>query len=683
MVWFTGKGAAALILAAMLAACKAAPAAETGADWASYDGPTAQHYSPLDQIREDNVGRLGLAWYYDIDVGGSSMTAPVAADGVLYFAAGRSQVHAMDAATGKLLWKYDPNVGELAGDRMRPAWGSRGIAYAKGRVFVGTMDGRLIALDARTGRELWTAMTVEKGDGRYITGAPWVFGNKVVIGHGGADFAMVRGYVTAYDQATGTQAWRFYTVPGDPAKGFENKAMERAAKTWTGQWWKHGGGGTVWNAMAYDPRFNRLYIGTGNGSPWNQKLRSPGGGDNLYLCSIIALDADTGEYVWHYQVNPGETWDYNAAMDIELADLPIGGKLRPVILHAPKNGFFYVIDRETGKLLSAEPFARQNWAVRIDLATGRPIERPEARYPGGKPAIVYPSPIGAHPLEAMSFNPRTGLVYMPTEDRGAVFIDPPSLKDWTPRDGQRINTGLGVPPMGLKPDAPSSALLAWNPVTQKPAWKIPGDRPQGIGGTATTAGNLVLFGRGNGQFTIVSATTGKQLWAFDAQTAVLAQPITYLAGGRQYISVIAGSRLRTVEGSGAVWDYRTQKWRMLTFALDGKGNLPKPVGQVAPLVTEPGFTVDPARAALGATVFAQRCRVCHGPAVISGGAAPELRRSTVVADPAAFASVLHDGLLVARGMPQFPELTTDELAGLRHYIRQRARETSSTTQANE
>ncbi|OYW86157.1 MAG: hypothetical protein B7Z20_07830, partial [Sphingobium sp. 32-64-5] len=301
---------------------------QDGTDWPLYGRTfSANHYSPLSDINSDTISRLNLAWSLDLDDGGSLYTSPVAVDGVLYFTQGYSVIHAVDAQTGKLLWKYDPEVWKVAGKKMRTAWGSRGIAYWDGALYAGTLDGRLIAVDAKTGKLLWSTQTTEgPDDGRYITGAPWIFKGKVVIGHGGADFDLVRGYVTAYDARNGRQLWRFYTVPGDPAKGFEDPALERAAKTWTGQWWKYGGGGTVWNAMAYDPQFNRLYIGTGNGAPWNRKIRSPGGGDNLYLSSIVALDADTGKYVWHYQVDPGETWDYNAAMDIELATLKIDGK---------------------------------------------------------------------------------------------------------------------------------------------------------------------------------------------------------------------------------------------------------------------------------------------------------------------------------------------------------------------
>jgi quinohemoprotein ethanol dehydrogenase len=669
----------AFMLAALfvLPACNVAgtgPA--SGDDWPDYDGPAADHYSPLAEINDGNANRLGLAWHHDIDVGGQSLTAPVAVDGMLYFAAGASHVFALDAATGRQLWEWDSGAREKAGVTLRGAWGSRGIAWANGRVFTGTLDGRLVALDAKTGKVAWEAQTTTPGDQRYITGAPWVYGNKVVIGHGGADYAPVRGYVTAYDQASGKQAWRFWTVPGDPAKGFENEAMAMAAKTWSGEWWKFGGGATVWNAMAYDPKYNRLYIGTGNGAPWNRKIRSRGGGDNLFVCSIVALDADSGEYLWHYQVNPGETWDFNADMDIELAELAIDGARRDVILHAPKNGFFYVIDRQTGKLISARPIVPINWATGMD-AEGRPIENPQARYPNGAAQVVYPSPFGAHNIEAMSFNPKSGLVYIPAMDQGRVYVDPPALAGWVFKDGQRISNGIGAAPADLKPRAPSSFLLAWNPATQKEAWRIPMIGPRGGGGTATTAGNLLLQGRGAGQFTVLAADSGRELWKFDAQTAVMAQPITYRAGGKQYIAVVAGSRYPTAQGFPREWNYRTQQWRVLAFALDGKDSIPPAAPVDLSFPDDSGFSIDPALARQGAASYAEYCAGCHGADALPGGAAPDLLRSGVPLDQTGFIQFVKSGPLVSRGMPAFGEVPDATLAGMAHYLRQRAREVAA------
>jgi quinohemoprotein ethanol dehydrogenase len=660
------------LLAASLVAAPIVGMTMPAGDWPGYAGHDEAHYSPLDQINEANVGRLGLAWATDTTGVTNMFTAPIAVDGVLYLALGHAVVHAVDGRTGKLLWRYDPEVGKVAGTKLRGGWGSRGMANAGGRLFVGTVDGRLIAIDAKSGRKLWSVETTAPDDGRIITGAPWVFDGKVVIGHGGADMNPVRGYVTAYDQKTGRQLWRFFTVPGDPAKGFENKAMAMAAKTWTGEWWRWGGGGTVWNAMAYDARFHRLYIGVGNGAPWNQKIRSPGGGDNLFLCSIVALDADTGEYVWHYQLNPGETWDYNASMDIELADLPIGGKLRPVLLHAPKNGFFYVIDRETGKLLSAEKFATNvSWADRIDLASGRPVENPKARFPNGESFGLFPDNMGAHGPEAMAYSPKTKLVYLPIAEGGFLMRDPSPLAAW------RYTPGMGINPSVQLADDPSrgprsNRLTAWDPVAQKPVWSVPRAGLR-AGGVTATGGNLVIQGDVSGTLAIYSARTGAKLWSFDAHTGIMAQPVSFLAGGRQYISVTTGWRGNAPSGWTPEWDFTSQKRRILTFALDGKARLPKDDLTPPPFADDPAFKLDPATVASGAALYGVRCGICHGPEAAAAALAPDLRRSQLPLSVEAFDAVVRQGALTANGMPRFEELSADDLEAIRHYLRSRAR----------
>ncbi|HEY0446390.1 MAG TPA: PQQ-dependent dehydrogenase, methanol/ethanol family [Allosphingosinicella sp.] len=671
-------GFAALAISAVACSKKddadrtAAFAEDDGANWQHY-GRTASedHYSPLDQINDKNIERLGLAWSHDLD-NFDTYTAPLAVNGVIYFGVGHSILHAIDARSGKQLWQYDPQVAKHAGDKMRAGWGIRGIAYADGKIFTGTRDGRLIAVDAKNGNLLWSEQTLDEAEGGYITGPPWVAGDKVVIGFGGADYNPVRGYVTAYDMNTGKRAWRFYVVPGDPAKGFENKAMEMAAKTWTGEWWKHGGaGGTVWHAMAYDPRFNRIYLGTGNGAPWNQKIRSPGGGDNLFLASIVALDADTGEYAWHYQVNPGETWDFNNTMDIQLADLPVGGEIKPVLIHAPKNGFFYVIDRTNGKLISAEKFGKATWAERIDLKSGRPVETADARFPNGKPVVIYPFPTGAHGPQTMSYNRKSKLVYIPIVEGGRVFVDPPALPDWKFRPRGFVNTGLGPPPADMTVPPPTSALIAWDPIAQKQAWKV--DRKNIInGGTITTGGNLVFQGLNTGEFVALAADTGKQVWSFNAQNGIIGNAITYRVDGKQYVTVITG--FRSSFPNTPNWDYRQQKRRVLTFVLDGKAQLP-PFEQVdLPIQDDPEFVIDEKQAAVGSAIYNGSCVICHGVGMNAGGAAPDLKSAGVPLDSEAFKSVVHGGILMERGMPSFTEFTDQELEGLRHYIRQRARE---------
>ncbi len=668
------------MLAAVLVASCSAPPNRTyadnhnGRDWASYGGDwTDNHYSPLTEINDANVSKLGLAWSYEVDAAPNAFSAPLAIDGILYFGAGYSVIHAVDAATGRLLWKYDPKAAEVAGEKMRSAWGIRGIAYDDGKVYSGTIDGRLIAVDARTGKLVWETKTVEADDGRYISGPPWVAGGKVFIGHGGADFAAVRGYVTAYDGKTGAQVWRFHTVPGDPAKGFESKAMEMAARTWKGEWWKFGGGGTVWHAMAYDPKFNRIYIGTGNGAPWNQKIRSPGGGDNLFTCAIVALDAETGAYVWHYQINPGETWDYNAAMDIELTDMDVGGKTRPVLMTAPKNGFYYLIDRETGKLISAEKFVSGvTWASRIDLATGRPVENPGQRYPDGKAVLVSPNPSGAHTAEAMSYSPKSGLAYIPAVEQAKIYVDAPDLAHWSFPKGQMIANGTGTPPTDMKVPPFKNYLLAWNPKTQREIWRVPLKGPK-AGGTMATAGGLVFQGNITGELVAYGAANGRKLWAFDAQNGMLAQPITYQAGGRQYVTIMTGWRLSGMSGTGFEWPYHQQKRRVLTFVLGGAGRLPPPDPSMPPIVDDPGFAIDPAKAAAGEALYRARCTVCHGGALKSGGAAPDLRTSPIPLTFDGLWTVLHDGALVPRGMPRYAELNREQALSLQHYIRRESR----------
>jgi len=631
-------------------------------NWAS-SGRTSgdQNYSPLSQINTGNVRNLALAWSYDLEPG-NSVTAPVAFNGVLYTATGYSVVTALDAKTGRELWRYDPHTARAAGIKLSYAWGSRGLAYDNGRIFVGTQDGRLIALDARTGAVAWTMQTTEPGDNRYITGPPRTFNGKVVIGHGGADVpGGARGYVTCYDQATGAQVWRFYTVPGNPADGFENPAMEMAAATWAGEWWRQGGGGTVWNAMTYDSDLNTLIIGTGNGSPWDRKLRSEDTGDNLFLASLVALDADTGEYKWHYQVNPGESWDYNAAMDIQLADLRIDGEDRRVLLHAPKNGFFYVIDRTNGAFISAEPYVRVTWASRIDPQTGRPVENPDARYRNGQSFELWPGPPGAHNWLPMAFSPRTGLVYIPAAERPAIISD----------------TAVDAAP--LLPGAHMSRLVAWDPVAQQERWRV--DTP-GIagGGVIATGGGLLFQGQIDHRFNAYDARSGDRLWSFDAGAPAVAPPITYEVDGVQYVTVLTGYGVSagiyaTLNPAYRV-DYRTMPRRVLTFAIGGNATLP-PAIEPEPLVAphDPSFVADPARAARGRAMFNGVCLMCHGVDAVAGGAAPDLRISATLRDRALYDQIVMDGVLVEQGMPAFAgALPPAMVEDMRFYLRTRAQE---------
>jgi len=665
--------------AATLVDDKALADEQQGDNWLGYGRTHAeQRYSPLAQINADNVARLGVDWVLELPKDRSLTATPLVVDGVMYFNGSFSVTRAVDAVTGKVLWEYDPKVVEHAGDRFRIMWDwNRGVAFWKGKVLVPTVDGRLIALDANTGKELWSVQTFDPKEALFISGAPRVFRDKVIIGNGGTEWGPARGFVTAYDVDTGKQAWRFYVVPGNPADGFENEAMAMAAKTWTGEWWKHGGGGTVWHGMTYDPEFNRVYIGTGNGSPWNQKMRSPGGGDNLFLCSIVAVDADTGEYAWHYQTTPGETWDYNSNMDIVLADLNIGGKPVKALMHAPKNGFFYVIDRATGKLISAEKFGKVDWATHVDLATGRPVERAGARYEDGD-ELVWPGPFGTHNWPAMSFNRDTGLVYIPAIEMAGVFNDKYTKPKAWQSPHYKFDPGVDF----LRADGPAdwghSALRAWDPVQQKLVWEVP---TPGVwnAGTLTTKGKLVFQGRADGVLVAYRADDGKQLWQQPLGLGISAPPITYAVNGKQYLAQLVGwgGSVSATGGSLAAqhgWSYRAQPRRLVVFALDGKGSVPTmPPPSFAKPLKEPEFVVFDELAERGSFVWKESCGMCHGPAGTAGGYAPDLRASPVMLDGKALHEVVFDGARRELGMPNFKDITEDDLVAVQHYIRREAR----------
>jgi quinohemoprotein ethanol dehydrogenase len=651
-------------------------ATDQGGDWLSFGRAfDEQRFSPLTEIDEANVARLGVAWYTDLPNDRTLYGTPLVVDGVLYYEGSWNVLRAVDAATGRQLWEYDPRVVEHAGDRLRIMWdASRGIAIYGGHVYVATVDGRLIAVDARTGREVWSTMTVDPALPLAITGAPRAFRGLVVIGNGGTEYGAVRGYLDAYDAATGERVWRWYTVPGNPADGFENGAMAMAAQTWTGEWWKHGGGGTVWHGITYDPEFDQLIIGTGNGTPWNQRIRSPGGGDNLFLSSLVALDATTGEYRWHYQTTPGETWDYNSNMDIVLADLVIDGREVKAALHAPKNGFFYVIDRRDGRLLSAEPFAEVSWATHVDRTTGRPVETAAARYADG-PTGLKPSALGAHSWHAMSFNPQTGLVYIPAIDLPGGFGEETIDVDrWEHSTDFRFLTGTDRSVTDVPADAGGGSLKAWDPVAQRLVWEA--EKP-GLtnGGTLTTAGNLVFQGQADGRLVAHRASDGAVLWSADLGLGIVAPPITYAVNGRQYIAILVGWGGAGPAFLGSLsakhgWAYKAQMRRLVVFALNAGVQLPSQPPPLLPtLVGNGDFIVDPARAVAGGPVFAQMCVMCHGPGAVSGGIAPDLRASRIVLSRDAFEDVVLRGLLRANGMSRFPSLTPDEAENLRHYVR--------------
>ncbi|HEX8028733.1 MAG TPA: PQQ-dependent dehydrogenase, methanol/ethanol family, partial [Vicinamibacterales bacterium] len=570
-------------------------------------------------------------------------------DGVMYATGSWSVTYAIDARTGKQMWKYDPEVHRKYDNIACCDVVNRGAAFYKDKVYVGVLDGRLVALDSKTGKPAWTATTVDQQQAYTITGAPRIAKGKIIIGNGGAEYG-VRGYVSAYDAETGKLAWRFYTVPGDPSKPQENPALDKALPTWKGEnWWKYGGGGTVWDSIVYDPELNLLYVGTGNGSSWNRHLRSPGGGDNLYLASILAINPDNGQLVWHYQTTPGDTWDYTAVQPMMLADLNIGGRQRQVIMQAPKNGFFYVLDRATGELLAADKYVEANWASHVDMKTGRPVEIPGADYKD-KGTYIRPGPLGGHNWQAMSFSPKTGLVYLPAQDNGRYF-EASKTFSYTP-----MQYNLGLEPIGRNAegyDVPyKGRLIAWDPVARKPKWTVEYGAYWN-GGTLATAGNLVFQGTAAGDFIAYNAANGDKLWSAYAGTGIVAPPITYSIDGKQYVSVMAG-------WGGAFPKKFRSYGRLLTFAIGGTAT---PLTRTAVRrVTAMPSNATATDIAAGAKLYNTYCVRCHGGATVL----PDLRRSA----PTVLNSLdkILDGAMVERGMPRFAELDKTAIAQLRGYL---------------
>ncbi|HEV3332824.1 MAG TPA: PQQ-dependent dehydrogenase, methanol/ethanol family [Bryobacteraceae bacterium] len=564
------------------AALKAAGSAKDplAGSWVTYgltQGET--RYSPLNQINTSNVGKLGLSWSLELGAGGGNQEAtPLVWNNTIYAITNFSVVYAVDARNGKQVWRWDPEVNQsTVPGKMCCGVVNRGLAMANGLVFAPVNDGRLVALDALTGTVKWEARLAYTQDWYSLTMAPRIAGNKVVVGVAGGDHP-IRGFFDAYEIATGKRAWRFYTVPGDPSKGFEDDAQRAAAKTWGGDFWKMGGGGSVWDGMAYDVETNTVFAGTGNAEPWVEKFRGAKGLDNLYTCSIVAVDANTGKLKWHYQTVPNDNWDFDAVGQLMLADLQINGRTRKVIMQAPKNGIFYVLDRVTGEFLSAAPFVQVNWTKGFDPKTGRPIINPEAFY-DKTPVQIYPTGGGAHNWAPMSYNPATGLVYLPASFGNYTFlaadevIAAPYGHTGTafPRGGTPI-----VPPIiGPEPLAGQRGVLeAWDPVNQKLVWRTPGGGAAG-GGTVTTAGNLVFQVIGNGRLLAYSADKGEKLLEIPTNRNAAAPPITYVVDGTQYVAFLAGAGRRPQQAGPT--DAKVDNPPMLfVFEVGGTAALPPP-----------------------------------------------------------------------------------------------------------
>jgi quinohemoprotein ethanol dehydrogenase len=685
--------AEAVVTAGAVDASRLANASAEPEEWFT-SGRDAEgtYYSPLTTINDGNVGRLGFAWDFALGTRRGLEATPIVVDGVMYFSGNWGRVYALDARTGASRWSFDPQVDGQVGRDACCDVVNRGIAVWRGKVYVAALDGRLIALDAGTGRPVWSVDTIEKNPRYHYTtsGTPQIAGQVVVIGNAGADLG-ARGYLTAYDLDSGAQRWRFYTVPHDPRKGpQESPALERAAQTWDPDGdWSGGAGGTAWDGMAYDRELGLVYVGTGNGAKYNARRRSPRGGDNLYLASIIALDAATGEMKWFFQQVPAESWDYTATQKFILADLAIDGRTRKVIMQAPKNGFFYVLDRATGELISARNHTYVNWTKGLDPRTGRPTPNPAADHTGTA-RLVYPSMAGAHTWAPMAFNPKTGLVYIPTIDAGFVYIDLAN-RPLNGIDGYWDTYGIPVEdydPAALKslfgglpslaelarisggPNPPRSAVSvrAWDPIHQRTVWQHtrPGLWQQG--GVMTTAGNLVISGGPDGYLDVYAADDGRVLKRVEMGTSLMAAPMTYAVDGVQYVAVLAGY------GGGGGFSFPPDSaafkygnaGRVVALKLDG-GAVPKPDSVLdAPFPAAPARVGTPSQVASGERLYNRHCARCH---VFGRGLMPDLRRSPAIASDDALQAIVLKGALRPLGMASFSDvLSAQDVVALRAYL---------------
>ena len=644
-----------------------------------------QRFSPLTQINRNTVKNLGLAFELDVGTNKALEATPIMVDNTLFFTSAYSIVHAVNASTGEELWRYDPQVPR---DFVRKACCgpiNRGVSVYEGNVYVATLDGRLVAVDAGSGAKVWEVDTVIDRDRYYtITGAPRTAKGKVFIGNGGAEFG-VRGYVTAYDSATGEQIWRFFTVPGDPSLPFEHPELELAATTWKGgSWWEVGGGGTVWNSIVYDPEFDQVYLGVGNGAPWTRVIRSPGGGDNLFLSSIVAVDADTGSMNWYYQTTPGDNWDYTAVQDMTLAEMEVDGKQRKVIMQAPKNGFFYVLDREDGELLRAHPYVKTTWATHVDMQTGRPVENPEADF-SEEAKWVLPGPLGGHDWQAMAFDESKGIVYMPAQDFPFIYSLNAEFKEtgYFKRNPGTSNLGIDIENSSIlaeemAADAPGEAkgyLKAFNPLTGEELWSVDHVHYWN-GGVLASAGGLVFQGDGLGYLSAFDADSGEKLWSFNTFISMLAPPITYQVDGVQYVAILAGTG--AVENFVGLVTTETAAMKygnfgkLLVFKLGGNLALEEPRILDRSIPEQPIMVASAAQLLRGEQQYNLVCGGCHGGNARSAGVLPDLR---MMGDGKhkIFQEIVRGGVLAAGGMASFADVVTvDDAENIRQYIISRA-----------
>lgn len=644
------------------------------------------HFSTLDAINVDTIGELGFAWDYHTGTTRGLEATPIVIDGVLFTSGTTGRAYALDAVTGEEIWAFDPES-----DSQYNRWAccdevNRGLAVWEGMVYVGSFDGRLFGLDAATGAVVWEVDTIIDHDRGYSSsGAPEVAGDVVVIGNAGADYD-ARGYVSAYDLKTGEFRWRFFTVPGDPANGYEHPELEEiAAPTWDpDSRWDVGGGGTVWNAMVYDPELNLLYVGTGNSALFNWHERSPEGGDNLFLCSILAINPDTGRLVWYYQQVPRESWDYTATQPMILADLELDGEVRKVLMQAPKAGFYYILDRATGELLSADPYVPVNWASHVDLTTGRPAMNLEQIDYTNEPIFIEPSGMGGHAWNPMAFNPDNGLVYIPAIEGGAITWDPTDGHVYRPQqansgnstlfgDSMLADPGTAPPPAReLLAELQASgqarqraALKAFDPQTGEVIWEQEGVGFWDRAGVLATAGGLVFQGTDTGHLKAFHAETGEELLDLEIGTSIIAAPMTYAVDGVQYIAVMAGwggGGWFAPHDTSAVVRYGNDG-RVIAFRLGG-AEVPKPalISQADPIPEPPEQFGTPQQIQQGQQLFG-RCALCHANSDI--GLTPDLRRMSPETH-AQFNAIVLYGARRYRGMPQWDDVLDEQQSNAIH-----------------